>query len=159
MEGILDAIFSNIFIILALLAGLFGFFKTEEKRDENPNKPEWRDPEQQQSRQPRQQGTFQEQYETIKEDVQQTVEDIQTDASNEWYQALENTQRNLESSLEDTKRMNMSDAIKSASIVPKDRAGKPEISVRENFSRKRLVESLIMSEVLDRPKAQRRNNI
>lgn len=32
MEGILDAIFSNIFIIMALLAGLFGFFKNEDEK-------------------------------------------------------------------------------------------------------------------------------
>ena len=156
MEGILDANFSKIFIIMALLAGLFGFFKNEDEKESRDERPTWKDPNPKPEASEKQ--TVRERFETFKQEVETTIEDVQSDSSNEWYQALEDSQRRREESLEDTaERMEASDEIKAGSIVPKDHGTSKRISVKENLNRKRLVESLIMSEVLDRPKSARRN--
>lgn len=42
MDAILDAIFSNFFLILVILSGIFSFFKKnaeEQKKNKKPNKP------------------------------------------------------------------------------------------------------------------------
>ncbi|MBR7553325.1 hypothetical protein ACFFJI_02495 [Allobacillus sp. GCM10007491] len=155
MEGILDAIFSNIFIIMALLAGLFGFFKNEDDKKDHDERPTRDNPTSKQETSEKQ--TIKERFETFKQEVETTISDVQSDSSNEWYQALEDSQKRREESLEDTaERMVTSDKIKAGSIVPSDHRSTTRISVKENLNKKRLVESLIMSEVLDQPKSTRR---
>lgn len=73
MEGILDAIFSNIFIIMALLAGLFGFFKNEDEKESRDERPTWKDPNPKPEASEKQ--TVRERFETFKQEVETTIED------------------------------------------------------------------------------------
>ncbi len=140
---------------MALLAGVFGFFKNENEKEDRDERPTRGNPNSKQET--TEKPTIRERFETFKQEVETTISDVQSDSSNEWYQALEDSQKRREESLEDTaERMVTSDKIKAGSIVPSDHRSTTRISVKENLNKKRLVESLIMSEVLDQPKSTRR---
>ncbi|TFB24844.1 hypothetical protein E3U55_00180 [Filobacillus milosensis] len=145
----LDAIFSNIFILVAIIAGLSSLFKKNKSEDDQPVRTE----------RPRQSQTNNNQNEnkTVTVDTlsrNSGEEEVQIDTSNSWYEQLEESRERREKSKSDKNL----DKIKQRSLYNKDRQTVSNISVRKNLNSKRLIESLVMSEVLGQPKAKQRRN-
>ncbi|GEL78318.1 hypothetical protein [Tenuibacillus multivorans] len=140
--GFFDAIFSNFFVLLAIIAAISGLFKRgSDQEGENHRPTPQRRPQQSETR-PK----------TVSVEPASTIskaEDIEIDAANEWYEQLEETKKRRQ---ESHTNQNL-DTIKRQSLYKKDRAV-AGLEIKKNLKDKRLVESLVMSEVLGKPKAK-----
>ncbi|MGM8214150.1 hypothetical protein ACLIA0_01120 [Bacillaceae bacterium W0354] len=151
----LDAIFSNIFIIIAILAGLSGLFG-KNKGENDSERPVFK--EQQHNRPTTIESHRPIEYERTSSRIpSQEVETVSIDQSNEWYVQLEQSRDRLQESIEDNKHKDL-DKIKNTSLYKKDKKHS-SLSVKQNLKSKHLIESFIMSEVLQQPMAKRKNRV
>ncbi|NIK13350.1 hypothetical protein ACKXGF_09270 [Alkalibacillus sp. S2W] len=158
MGGLIELIASNIFIIFAILAGLFSIFQKGDNEEKTRDRPVFKEQNRQTST------SSEETVSDIKESVQQTAQEKMDDLSNQtssWYEAMEDSRQRLEevenqpaSSGVHGDAIGSMDTIKRGSISQSDQSSIPRVSVHENITRKRIVESFMMAEVLSKPKSK-----
>ncbi|MDQ0351061.1 gas vesicle protein [Alkalibacillus filiformis] len=155
-----EVIVSNIFIIVALLVGLLSIFQKEQKQDDRRNRPVFGDqrppiPNREQREQAK---------ETVQEKTQDKMDEI-SEKTSSWYEAMQDSKDRLEEVANETQDSIQSeaiggmDSIKSGSIAEDDRSSIARVSVHQNITRKRIVESIIMAEVLGKPKSKKERTI
>ena len=117
----LDAIFSNIFVIIAILAAISGLFGRNKNEDDGPPifREERSEPTNYESSSPidREEKKY-DNYETNYETNQESQMAI--DQSNSWYAELEQSRQRLEKSKNEIK-LKKNDVIKRKSIYPNDK--------------------------------------
>ncbi|MDV2581026.1 hypothetical protein [Alkalibacillus haloalkaliphilus] len=155
-----DVIVGNIFIIIALLVGLLSIFQREQKNDNRRERPVFGDQRPQvPNREQREQAK-----ETVQEKSQEKMDEISEKASS-WYEAMQDSKDRLEEVANENQDSIQSEAIggmdmiKSGSIAEDDRSSISRVSVHQNITRKRIVESVIMAEVLGKPKSKKQRTI
>ncbi|SEP89985.1 hypothetical protein [Piscibacillus halophilus] len=145
--GLIEALFNNAFVLIALIAGLLSLFKKSEDNssEERPVRKERPKP------------TTYEKTEQKPAEVKvdtlsrtETEEDIQIDTTNKWYEQLQESRERREQSKTDKNL----DKIKQHSLFKKDQDAVHGVSIRKNLNNRRLIESLMMAEVLGKPKAK-----
>lgn len=144
----MDFILNNIVFLIAVIAGLMSLFKKSDNeedsgpiRTERPKQTTY-DPASKTST------TF----DTFSTDDSNSESEVQIDQTNEWYEQLQESRERREQSKTDKNL----EKIKQHSLYKKDRESVERVSIRKNLSSRRLVESLIMSEVLGKPKAKQK---
>ncbi|MFD2637477.1 hypothetical protein [Piscibacillus salipiscarius] len=146
--GFIDLIFDNIVFLIAILAGIMSLFKKSgDNEDAGPVRSERPKPvtyEKSDSK------PAKVSIDTISSSSSDEDDEVQIDQTNQWYEQLQESRERREQSKTDKNL----DKIKQSSIHNKDRQTVENVSIRRNLNNRRLVESLIMSEVLGKPKAK-----
>ncbi|RPF55592.1 hypothetical protein [Aquisalibacillus elongatus] len=146
--GFFDAIAGNIFVLIAIIAGLMSLFKRGEADEQEEHQRPQRRP-QPSKVEPQEEKRPEVTIDTLSKDSGD--DEVQIDTSNKWYEQLQESQQRLEES-ETEKDL---DKIKRNSLYKKDQPAIERISIKNTVKdRKRLVESLVMSEVLGQPKSK-----
>ncbi|WP_188206195.1 hypothetical protein [Alkalibacillus aidingensis] len=161
MGGLFELIAGNIFILIALVVGLLSLFQKDQNSDQRNEGPVFGE------RIPKRPTpeTIQETRRNVEDKAQQKMDEISTKAASEWYEAMEDSKERLKESSTEAKdsiqneAIGGMDAIKGGSLVDDDRSSISRISVHQNITRRRIVESIVMSEVLGKPKAKRQKSI
>ncbi|MET3682452.1 hypothetical protein ABID56_000533 [Alkalibacillus flavidus] len=158
MGGLIELIASNIFVIIAAIVGLLSVFQDGDKEKNTRNRPVPATPS----------GPTKEKVEEAQESVQQTAQEKMDELSNQtssWYEAMEDSRQRLEDVETESRTgvhssaIDNMDTIKRGSIRDDDRSSIHRVSVHENITRKRIVESVIMAEVLGKPKAKAKRTL
>ncbi|WP_017187539.1 hypothetical protein [Alkalibacillus haloalkaliphilus] len=165
MANLFEVIVGNIFIIIALIVGLLSIFQKEQKQGDRRERPVFGDQSQRPQMPNREQREQLEQAkETVQDKAQEKMDDISEKASS-WYEAMQDSKDRLEKVANETQDSIQSeaiggmDAIKQGSIAEDDRSSISRVSVHQNITRKRIVESVIMAEVLGKPKSKKQRTI
>ncbi|GAA0457537.1 hypothetical protein [Alkalibacillus silvisoli] len=161
MGGLFEVIVGNIFIIIAVLVGLLSLFQREQKGGERQDRPPVfgenipKTPNRDQAEQA---------METVQQKNQEKLDEISSQTSS-WYEAMQDSKERLEEvetqaldSIQ-SEAIGGMDAIKSGSLADEDRPTISRVSVYHNITRKRIVESVIMAEVLGKPKSKKQRTI
>ncbi|MGP4072518.1 hypothetical protein ACTWQB_08195 [Piscibacillus sp. B03] len=144
----MDFILNNIIFLIAIIAGLMSLFKRSDGEDTGPVRTERPTP-----------TTYEKapktedkpSYETVSNgDLGSDTEEVQIDQTNKWYEQLQESRERREQSKTDKNL----DKIKQHSLSKKDRQSVQTVSINRNLRSRRLIESLIMSEVIGKPKAK-----
>ncbi|WP_027963471.1 hypothetical protein [Halalkalibacillus halophilus] len=156
MGGIIEIIFGNIFILVAILVGLLSLFQRGEQNrdDQGPVRND-------QTRERMEQRS-----EEIQGQAKEKAEEVVTHGGNEWYEAMKDSRERLDESegqqLKDSiqsEAIGGTDLIKQGSLSEKDLPKVSRISVAKNINRKRIVESVVMSEILGKPKSKQKKSV
>lgn len=159
MESFIEFIFSNLFLVIVILSGIFSMFnknKEEKKRNSNRPKPAQTPSRKMKEKQPpiRTQERRTRSYETKPEPVQmKSVEDQQQEQ-------MERLRERFTTSVNETvENMNSSDIAKSKarlnSLAKKETSFQKNPQVELNLNQKSVLQGIMMSEVIGTPRARK----